>query len=105
MSCCDAFQAGSTGVEITLRLRDCNQDPVDLTGVVEPIAVSFRLGSAAAVSRTLTIVDAALGEVRYTTQAGDFATAGSWKGQATVTWPAGKVIKSEVFVVKVLGNL
>lgn len=60
--------------------------PVDLTGYVS-LLVRFQRPDKTVFDRTLEVVDAVAGEVRYTTEDGELDQAGRWKFQLILEIP------------------
>lgn len=85
------LKRGDTAPAIVLALTNADGSVVTLTSATIALKIRREDLSAAAVSRTMTIVSATLGTVTYSWVADDSATPGRYRMYVVVTFPSTKI--------------
>lgn len=85
------LKRGDTLPAISGALKNADGSVVDLTGATVVLKIRRADLTAAAVSRTATVVSASAGTVSYAWVAGDVATPGDYLLEWVVTFPSTKV--------------
>lgn len=87
------YKRGDLAPDTILTLYNADNTVVDLTGAssVKLIAKQIITGSIpATINRSLSIVDAANGKVKFTPVSGDTTTVGAYNFESQVTWADGR---------------
>lgn len=85
------IKRGDTGPDLQRQLLDESGNPLNLSSATVRFNMQLK-GGAVAISRAAaTIVNASTGIVKYSWQAGDTDTAGSYEGEFEITYPDSSV--------------